>query len=249
MPRKSWAISEPDWIPLRKAAFAFGLDTDGHCIIANDASSSSLLESHKESTGAHQIEFDLVSLKLSFWWFASASERWDRGKSGTPWEFLKEPKQNPAPVDYRAEAEVAFAFGFANDEETKAYLDSLPKLGLPIVLTSGERGPARPYSKVYAQRRVREARRAAKLGDHVTLDACRHGGMTELGDADLTEQGVMTLSGHKTPTAARLYIKRTEKQRVSAARKRLEWINANEPSTNVGTERQPKSRNGTGEGP
>lgn len=31
-------------------------------------------------------------------------------------------------------------------------------------------------------------------------------------DADLTEQGVMTLSGHKTPAAARLYVKRTEKQ-------------------------------------
>jgi integrase len=127
----------------------------------------------------------------------------------------------------------------------EAYLVALPKLGLPIVLTSGERGPARPYSKVYAQRRVREARRAARLGDHVTLDACRHGGMTELGDADLTEQGVMTLSGHKTPSAARLYVMRTEKQRVSAARKRLEWVNANEQSTNVGMECQSRSRNGT----
>jgi len=40
--------------------------------------------------------------------------------------------------------------------------------------------------------------------------------MTELRDADLTEQGVMTLSGHKTPQAARLYVKRTDCQRVSA---------------------------------
>lgn len=129
----------------------------------------------------------------------------------------------------------------------EAYLQELPKLGLPIVLTSGERGPARPYSKVYAQRRVREAREAAKLGSHVTLDACRHGGMTELGDAELTEQGVMTLSGHKTPSAARLYVKRTEKQRVSAARKRLEWVQANEAETEVGIERQTTCRNGTDE--
>ena len=40
---------------------------------------------------------------------------------------------------------------------------------------------------------VRDARRKAGLPEHVTLTACRHGGMTELGDASLTEQGVMAL--------------------------------------------------------
>lgn len=85
--------------------------------------------------------------------------------------------------------------------ELDAYLSGLARLGLPIILTSGERGPARPYAHVYAQRRVREARAAAKLGSHVTLDACRHGGMTELGDAELTVQGVMTLSGRKRPAS------------------------------------------------
>ena len=112
--------------------------------------------------------------------------------------------------------------------ELESYLADLPHLGLPIVLTSGERGPARPYSMAYAQRRVREARAEAKLGAHVTLDACRHGGMTELGDAELTEQGVMSLSMHKTPQAARLYVKRTERQRATAARKRRRWVDANE---------------------
>lgn len=131
--------------------------------------------------------------------------------------------------------------------ELEDYLEALPRQGLPIVLTSGERGPARPYSMAYAQRRVREARAAASLPNHVTLDACRHGGMTELGDADLTEQGVMTLSGHKTPQAARLYVKRTERQRVSAARKRREWVETNETGSIVGMERQTKCRNGAGE--
>jgi hypothetical protein len=102
--------------------------------------------------------------------------------------------------------------------DLQAYFADLARLGLPIVLTAGERGPARPYSKVYAQRRVREARAAAGLANHVILDACRHGGMTELGDAELTEQGAMTLSGHKTPQAAHLYVKRTKHQRMSAAR-------------------------------
>jgi integrase len=139
--------------------------------------------------------------------------------------------------------------------ELEAYLATLPRLGLPIVLTAGERGPARPYSKSYARRRVREARIAAGLGAHVTLDACRHGGMTELGDAELTEQGVMTLSGHKTPQAARLYAKRTERQRVSAARKRREWVEEllsatgtkNETGAKVRTEHQMGSQNGRDE--
>ena len=67
----------------------------------------------------------------------------------------------------------------------------------------------------------------------MTLDACRHGGMTELGDAELAEQGVMALSGHKTPQAARLYVKRTDRQRVTAAVKRRQWVEANETETRV----------------
>lgn len=87
-------------------------------------------------------------------------------------------------------------------------------------MTTGSRGPSRTYAFVYAQARVRVARRAAGLGEHVTLDACRHGGMTELGDAEIFEQGVMALSGHRTPSAARGYLKRTETQRLAASRKR-----------------------------
>ncbi len=56
------------------------------------------------------------------------------------------------------------------------------------------------------------------------MTACRHGGMTELGDAELTEQGVIRLSGHRTPDAARGYIKKTETQRLAAARKRRAWV-------------------------
>ncbi|RTL67538.1 MAG: hypothetical protein EKK41_16950 [Hyphomicrobiales bacterium] len=111
--------------------------------------------------------------------------------------------------------------------DIEAYLAALPKLGLPIVLTSGERGASRPYAMVYAQRRVREAREKAGLAAHVTLDACRHGGMTELGDAGVSEQGIMALSGHKTPAAARPYVKKTDVQRLEAARLRRAWVSAN----------------------
>jgi integrase len=129
--------------------------------------------------------------------------------------------------------------------ELESYLADLPRVGVPIVVTKGSRGPSRPYAMVYAQAKVREARQRAGLGSHVTLDACRHGGMTELGDAELAEQGVMALSGHKTPHAARLYVKRTERQRINAAAKRRQWIEANETEPRVEMEGGAESRNGT----
>jgi len=115
--------------------------------------------------------------------------------------------------------------------ELTEYLDSLERLGVPIVLMKPKPlgknpkiKPAKPFLLRTARNRVRDAARAANLPDHLTLAACRHGGLTELGDAELTEQGVMALSGHRTPEAARLYIKRTETQRASAARKRRAWV-------------------------
>ena len=84
--------------------------------------------------------------------------------------------------------------------------------------------PAKPFLQRTARNRVRAAARVAKLAEDLTLAACRHGGLTELGDAELTEQGVMALSGHKTPEASRLYVKRTETQRTAAARKRRAWV-------------------------
>lgn len=80
--------------------------------------------------------------------------------------------------------------------------------------------PARPFTLREARARVRKAARAAGLPDWLTLAACRHGGMTELGDAGATEAEVMASSGHSTPEASRLYVKRTDAQRLSAAKKR-----------------------------
>ena len=73
--------------------------------------------------------------------------------------------------------------------ELEARLAELPRLAIPIVVSLGERGATRPYSFSYAKRIVREARRAAGLPEHVTMTACRHGGMTELGDAESDRAG------------------------------------------------------------
>jgi hypothetical protein len=69
--------------------------------------------------------------------------------------------------------------------------------------------------------------------------------MTELGDAELAEQGVKTLSGHRTPQAVRLYVKRTEHQRQRAAAKRRAWIEQNETWSKVEMDGRSQSGNGT----
>ncbi len=108
--------------------------------------------------------------------------------------------------------------------ELEQCLSDLERLAVPVVVIPGLRGTPHPYSFSYAKRIVREARRTAGIPEHVTMTACRHGGMTELGDAELTEQGVMSLSGHRSPEAARGYVKKTDTQRLAAARKRRAWV-------------------------
>jgi integrase len=113
--------------------------------------------------------------------------------------------------------------------ELTAYMDGLARLGVSVVLRRPARSadePAAQFSLRDARKRVRLAAKAAGLPNDLSLAACRHGGLTELGDADLNEQNVMSLSGHRTPDAARLYVKRTERQRVTAARKRRAWVEA-----------------------
>jgi hypothetical protein len=125
--------------------------------------------------------------------------------------------------------------------ELTAYLDGLERIGVPVVLMRpvAKGAPARPFRLREARRRVRQAAAAARLPASLTLAACRHGGLTELGDAELTEQGVMALSGHKTPKVARLYVKRTETQRLAAARKRRAWIDSTAEAEQI----EDKSRN------
>jgi hypothetical protein len=134
--------------------------------------------------------------------------------------------------------------------ELTTYLDDLKRLGTPIVLMTPERKrkgrflDPRPFQMREARKRVRQAADAAGLPSWLTLDACRHGGMTELADSDLTEEQEMSLSGHSTPDAKRRYVKRTDSQRLTAARKRRAWVQEQktiESSNDAGS----RSRNGT----
>lgn len=131
--------------------------------------------------------------------------------------------------------------GTALFPELAHYLDSLERIGVPVVLMrpKAKGAAAKPFTLRDARKRVRLAASAAGLPRDLTLAACRHGGLTELGDAELTEQGVMALSGHKDARSARLYVKRTEQQRLAAASKRRAWVDA----TSVSEQKEASFRN------
>jgi hypothetical protein len=66
---------------------------------------------------------------------------------------------------------------------------------------------------------VRRLRDEAELPATFTLDACRHGGMTELEEAELTDGQGRALSAHKS-RAYEGYAKRTMDRALAATRKR-----------------------------
>jgi len=57
----------------------------------------------------------------------------------------------------------------------------------------------KPYSFSGFEKIVQQLRKKIEgIPTHFTMDACRHGGMTELEEAALTEGQGRALSGHKT---------------------------------------------------
>jgi len=69
----------------------------------------------------------------------------------------------------------------------------------------GRAGNARPHNatSILLARLLDAGNLAAAL---LGANACRHGGMTELADSDLTEEQEMSLSGHSAPDAKRRYV-------------------------------------------
>jgi len=76
-----------------------------------------------------------------------------------------------------------------------------------------------PFSIMAMDKRVRKLRLALGLPSTFTLDACRHGGMTELEEAELTDGQGRALSAHKS-RAYEGYAKRTMERALAATRKR-----------------------------
>jgi hypothetical protein len=106
---------------------------------------------------------------------------------------------------------------YADAEEVLA---QLPRRGVPMVLREVSTGIAKPYAFSSMQHIVQRMRKKLGLPEHFTLDACRHGGMTELEEAELTDGQGRALSTHKTQQSYEGYAKRTAKRMLSATRKR-----------------------------
>ena len=62
--------------------------------------------------------------------------------------------------------------------------------------------------------------RAAGLRDELSFTSFRHGGLTESGDAELTDREILAQSRHTTVKVLPKYVKRTTNQIVSGTMKR-----------------------------
>jgi hypothetical protein len=103
--------------------------------------------------------------------------------------------------------------------EAEEILSHVPRRGVPMILQ--KRADATlPYTIVRMGKRVRKLRDKLGLPATFTLDACRHGGMTELEQAELTDGQGRALSGHRTQRAYQGYAKRTLERALPATRKR-----------------------------
>jgi hypothetical protein len=98
--------------------------------------------------------------------------------------------------------------------------------GLMLRRDWGERGPWPTWPKpdmpdfTHMSRKVKEVIRAAKLRDELSFTSFRHGGLTETGDAELTDREILAQSRHTTVKVLPKYVKRTTKQIVTGTKKR-----------------------------
>ena len=104
--------------------------------------------------------------------------------------------------------------------DAEAVLAKLPRRGVPMILREVREGVTKPYSFSGMQKIVHIMRDKIGLPSTFTLDACRHGGMTELEEAALTDGQGRALSAHKSQQAYEGYAKRTMERALSATRKR-----------------------------
>lgn len=159
----------------------------------------------------------------------------------------------PHPLEEETEdGEVRF---YAEAEEVLA---KLPRLGVPMILREvgknskkekGREGVAVPW--VYSSINHAVARLRKKIDgvpSHFTLDACRHGGMTELEEAELTDGQGRALSTHKTQKAYIGYAKRTQARMLSATRKRHAHVLAEAVAKSLVNEAETNVQNGASEG-
>jgi hypothetical protein len=98
--------------------------------------------------------------------------------------------------------------------------------GLMLVRDWGDRRPWPTWPRpgepdlTLMSRKVKEVIRAAGLREELTFTSFRHGGFTEMGDADLTDRQIRAQSRHTSAKVLGKYVKRTMRQVAVGAKKR-----------------------------
>jgi len=126
-------------------------------------------------------------------------------------------------------------------EDAEEVLAKLPRRGVPMILRevspsksrSNEATAYKPFSFSGFEKIAQRMPKEIGLPSTFTLDACRHGGMTELELAELTDGQGRALSGHKTRQAYAGYPKQTLERALPATRKRYAHRLANIDRTDI----------------
>jgi hypothetical protein len=92
------------------------------------------------------------------------------------------------------------------------WLDKTAKVPLPWATALG--------GLDFVKKKTKAVIRAAGLPDKLSFTSFRHGGLTELGDADLTDVQIRALSRQKSSKVLPRYIKRTQRQIIAGTHKR-----------------------------
>jgi hypothetical protein len=72
----------------------------------------------------------------------------------------------------------------------------------------------------HMSRKVKEVIRASGLRDELTFTSFRHGGLTELGDSELSDRQIPAISRYRNSKVLNRYVKRTQKQIIDGTHKR-----------------------------
>ena len=107
--------------------------------------------------------------------------------------------------------------------ELEARIAGTPRSG-PLIIMQDRAGPNGAFSthtEHGLRHLARRIRRHAGLPNTVSFASFPKGGMTEMGEAGLTDQQIIGLSGHKTREIISVYWKATEPLRIGASTQRL----------------------------
>jgi hypothetical protein len=132
--------------------------------------------------------------------------------------------------------------GTAFYAEAEAVLSKLPHRAVSMIARDVASGGTKPYSNGGMEKVIHRMRDALGLPKTFTLDACRHGGMTELEEAELTDGQGRALSAHKS-RAYEGYAKRTYERALAATRKRHAHTLANAAQNAARTDIQNDGQN------